>query len=113
VSVLINFNESSGDTHSPHTLTSTPPPFSIPFSGASVYSFNGTEGGAFGSTAPGFIDVVNAPATQKEDGKHNPLPSEFMVVEAGKGAGGVYTFRVAQRVGSTWGTVLGMKNFTC
>ena len=101
----------------PPILTPTPPPIFypifVPFSGASVYSFNGTEGGAFGSTAPGYIDVVNAPATQKEDGKHNPLPSEFMVVEAGKGAGGVYTFRVAQRVGSTWGTVLGMKNFTC
>lgn len=77
-----------------------------------MYSFNGTDGGAFGSTAPGFIDVVNAPATQKEDGVHNPLPSEFMAVEA-TGAGGVYTFRVAQRVGSTWGTVMGKKNFTC
>jgi hypothetical protein len=81
--------------------------------GASVYSFNGTHGGAWGERGAGFIDVINAPATQKEDGKHNTLPSEFMVLEASMGAGGVGSFRVAQRVGSGWGTVMGMKNFTC
>ena len=31
--------------------------------GASVYSFNGTAQGAFGSSAAGFIDVINAPAS--------------------------------------------------
>ena len=80
--------------------------------GASVYSFNGTHGGAWGEGA-GFVDVINAPATQKEDGQHNTLPSEFMVLEASMGAGGVGSFRVAQRVGSGWGTVQGIKKFTC
>ena len=60
----------------------------------------------------GFIDVINAPATQKEDGPHNPLPSEFTVLEAKMLGGGMGSFRVAQRVGSGWGTVLSMKNFT-
>ena len=81
--------------------------------GASVYSFNGTHGGSWGESGAGYIDVINAPATQKEDGKHNTLPSEFMVLEAAVGAGGQGSFRVAQRVGSGWGTVQGIKNFTC
>ncbi len=81
--------------------------------GASVYSFNGTVQGAFGSSAAGFIDVINAPATQKEDGPHNPLPSEFMALEASVDASGAGTFRVAQRVGSTWGSVVGKKAFSC
>ena len=82
--------------------------------GAAVYSFNGTSQGPFGSTAPGAIDVINAPATQKEDGKFNALPSEFMAVEASVDtATGKGVLRVAQRVGSAWGTVQGMKSFQC
>lgn len=81
--------------------------------GASVYSFNGTHGGSWGESGAGYIDVINAPATQKEDGKHNTLPSEFMVLEAAVGAGGQGSFRVAQRVGSGWGTVQGIKSFSC
>jgi hypothetical protein len=84
--------------------------------GASVYSFNGTaDVGQFDPTneAPGFVSVINAPATQKEDGDHNPLPSEFMVLEAALDAAGAGTFRVAQRVGSAWGSVQGTKAFTC
>jgi hypothetical protein len=82
---------------------------------AQVYASNGTHEAAWGSAAPGFIDVINAPATQKEDGKHNALLSEFMVLEAAlqnedTGAG---TFRVAQRVGHGWGSVLAQKTFTC
>jgi hypothetical protein len=84
---------------------------------AGVYSFNGTaQANAFDSTTlpAGFISVINAPATQKEDGKLNALPSEFMVLEATlPDASGKGTFRVAQRVGSTWGTVQGSKPFTC
>lgn len=81
---------------------------------AGVYSFNGTNQGAWASDAPGFIDVINAPATQKEDGKLNPLPSEFMAMEAALEAGSSKgTFRVAQRVGSEWGKVMGQKAFTC
>jgi hypothetical protein len=85
---------------------------------AEVYSHNGTHQGIWNSGLPGFVDVINAPATQKEDGQRNALPSEFMVMEAsfataedekaGKG-----TFRVAQRVGHGWGTVLGSKTFQC
>jgi hypothetical protein len=81
--------------------------------GASVYSFNGTAQGAFGSTSPGYIDVINAPATQKEDGSHDPLPSEFMAMEVAIDESGAASFRVAQRVGSTWGTVQGKKSFQC
>jgi hypothetical protein len=81
--------------------------------GASVYSFNGTTQGPWGSTANGFIDVINAPATQKEDGAHNPLPSEFMALEVSLDGKGMARFRVAQRVGSAWGTVQGEKSFQC
>ena len=81
--------------------------------GASTYSYNGTHGGAWGEKTAGYIDVINAPATQKEDGKHNPLPSEFMVLEASMLGGGVGSFRVAQRVGSGWGNVLSLKTFSC
>lgn len=83
--------------------------------GANAYSYNGSDMGAWnaGATTPGFIDVINAPATQKEDGHLNPLPSEFMVLDAAMLGGGKGTFRVAQRVGSAWGSVLAMKNFTC
>jgi len=60
------------------------------------------------------VPVVNAPATQKEDGEHNALPSEFMVaevsVDASTGAG---RFRVGQRVGTAWGSVLGERSFSC
>ena len=52
-------------------------------------------------------------AAQKEDGQHNPLPSEFMALEASVDASGAGSFRVAQRVGSTWGTVQGKKGFSC
>ena len=81
---------------------------------ADLYSFNGTDQGAFDDARPGFVPVVNAPATQKEDGDHNALPSEFMVadvtVDAATGAG---RFRVGQRVGTSWGEVLGERAFTC
>ena len=81
---------------------------------AMAYSFNGTDGGDFGSTAPGFIDVVNAPATQKEDGQFNALPSEFMAAELALDATGkAGTFRVAQRVGSGWGKIQASKKVTC
>ena len=82
---------------------------------ANAYSYNGSSMGPWnaGASQPGFIDVINAPATQKEDGKLNPLPSEFMVLDAAMLGGGKGTFRVAQRVGSGWGSVLAMKNFTC
>jgi hypothetical protein len=86
---------------------------------AMIYSFNGTKQGKWGSNETGYIDVVNAPATQKEDGKRNALPSEFMVIETaldgGMGAkGGVTgTLRVAQRVGHEWGNILGSKRFEC
>ncbi len=85
---------------------------------AGVYSFNGTNQGEWAAGKPGFIDVVNAPATQKEDGKHNALPSEFMVLEAGFASeedarAGAGMLRVAQRVGSGWGAVVGTKQFTC
>lgn len=81
---------------------------------AEVYSYNGTTQSTWGKGA-GFVDVVNAPATQKEDGKGNPLPSEFMVIEAAMDSPSANTgkLRVAQRVGSGWGTVLAVKNFTC
>jgi hypothetical protein len=83
-----------------------------------VYSFNGTDQGEWAAGKPGFLDVVNAPATQKEDGSHNALPSEFMVLEAGfasqaEAEAGAGLLRVAQRVGSGWGTVLGQKQFSC
>ena len=84
--------------------------------GAAIYSFNGTaDVGSFDTSKepPGFVSVINAPATQKEDGDHNPLPSEFMALEAAIDATGAGTFRVAQRVGSAWGSVQGQKAFTC
>ena len=82
---------------------------------AEMYSFNGTKQAAWGSNASGFVDVVNAPATQKEDGHHNALPSEFMALELALDAGSATegTLRVAQRVGSAWGSVLGSKRFSC
>lgn len=82
---------------------------------ANMYAFNGTKQGAWGSNASGFIDVVNAPATQKEDGHHNALPSEFTVLEIAldEGSATEGTLRVAQRVGSAWGSVLGSKRFSC
>ena len=81
---------------------------------AALYSHNGTaESGDFNDPRPGFISVVNAPATQKEDGQHNPLPSEFMAVEVSVNATtGAGRFRVAQRVGQAWGDVLGEKSFS-
>lgn len=80
---------------------------------AEVYSYNGTEMAPWGTK--GFVDVINAPATQKEDGKGNPLPSEFMVIEAAMDSptATTGTLRVAQRVGSGWGTVLAKKSFQC
>lgn len=81
---------------------------------AELYSFNGTAQGPWAGGRPGFIDVINAPATQKEDGQHNPLPSEFMLIEATLGADERNgTLRVAQRVGHGWGDVLGSKSFVC
>ncbi len=82
---------------------------------AETYSFNGTKQGVWGSNATGFLDVVNAPATQKEDGKHNALPSEFMAIELALDAGSATegTLRVAQRVGHGWGSVQGSKRFSC
>jgi hypothetical protein len=82
---------------------------------AEVYSYNGTKQAQWGKGGAGFVDVVNAPATQKEDGKGNPLPSEFMVLEAAMDSPTASTgkLRVAQRVGSTWGNVQGEKTFTC
>ena len=82
---------------------------------AEMYSFNGSAQAAWAAGAPGFIDVVNAPATQKEDGKRNALPSEFMTLEVALDAGSesAGTLRVAQRVGSAWGKVLGSKRFEC
>jgi hypothetical protein len=81
---------------------------------AELYSFNGTVQGAWAGNRAGFIDVINAPATQKEDAEHNPLPSEFMLLDAeiaeGERNG---TLRVAQRVGHSWGEVIGSKSFTC
>ena len=76
---------------------------------AEMYSFNGTKQGAWGSNASGFIDVVNAPATQKEDGKHNALPSEFTAFEIAldEGSATEGTMRIAQRVGSAWGSAWG------
>jgi hypothetical protein len=85
---------------------------------AGVYSFNGTDqANEFDpSKLPaGFISVINAPSTQKEDGELNPLPSEFMAMEASlpDATSGEGTFRVAQRVGSSWGPVSGTKAFKC
>lgn len=82
---------------------------------AEMYSFNGTAQSKWASDAAGFIDVVNAPATQKEDGKRNALPSEFMALEVAldEGSANAGTLRVAQRVGSAWGSVLGSKRFVC
>ncbi len=42
--------------------------------GASTYSFNGTHEGSWGEKASGFIDVINAPATQRRPGLTNPCP---------------------------------------
>lgn len=72
--------------------------------------------GDFGTTEAGYIPVVNAPATQKEDGNHTAQPSEFMVLEAdmeGDGSTGRGTLRVAQRVGAGWGSVQGSRPFQC
>ena len=85
---------------------------------AGVYSFNGTtQSGSFDTAALplGYISVINSPATQKEDGDFNPLPSQFMALEATlkDATSGVGTFRVGQRVGSTWGSVQGSKSFKC
>lgn len=81
---------------------------------AELYSFNGTAQGPWAGGRPGFIDVINAPATQKEDGQHNPLPSEFMLLEAAVTAGERNgTLRVAQRVGHGWGDIIGAKPFVC
>jgi len=83
---------------------------------AGVYAFNGTtQLNAFDTAKrpAGYISVINAPATQKEDGKLNALPSEFMALEASIEADGTGTFRVAQRVGSGWGPVQGTKSFKC
>ena len=81
---------------------------------AETYSYNGTAQGPWGAGGA-FIDVVNAPATQKEDGKGNPLPSEFIVMEAAMDSptAATGTLRVAQRVGSAWGPILAKKRFTC
>jgi hypothetical protein len=81
---------------------------------ADLYSHNGTAQGEFNDPRPGFITVVNAPATQKEDGQRNPLPSEFLAVEVSVNATtGAGVFRVAQRVGQAWGKVLGSRPFVC
>jgi hypothetical protein len=85
---------------------------------ATLASFNGTTQGEWNSKEPGFINVITAPATQKEDGYHNALPSEFMVIDAGfatseDAAAGTGILRVAQRVGSSWGTVIGTAPFQC
>jgi len=81
---------------------------------ADLYSHNGTmQSGDFNDPHEGFIAVVNAPATQKEDGDFNPLPSEFLAVDVTVDASGAGRFRVAQRVGQGWGDVLGERNFTC
>ena len=59
--------------------------------------------------------MINAPATQKDDGKGNPLPSEFMVLEVAMDSDTATTgtLRVAQRVGSSWGAVQGIRKFQC
>ena len=82
---------------------------------AEMYSYNGTAQGQWAQGRAGFVDVVNAPATQKEDGKGNPLPSEFMALEAAMDSptASTGTLRVAQRVGSAWGSILGKKTFDC
>jgi hypothetical protein len=82
---------------------------------AELYAYNGSAQAPWGSGGAGFVDVVNAPATQKEDGHGNALPSEFMVLEVAMDGPAATTgrLRVAQRVGSAWGAVLGEKNFTC
>ena len=80
---------------------------------ADLYSFNGTAEGAFNDARAGFIPVVNAPATQKEDGDFNALPSEFLVADVTVDASGAGRFRIGQRVGTAWGSVLGELNFTC
>ena len=82
---------------------------------AEMYSYNGTAQGQWAQGRVGFVDVVNAPATQKEDGKGNPLPSEFMALEAAMDSptASTGTLRVAQRVGSAWGSILGKKTFDC
>jgi len=80
---------------------------------AGLYSFNGTHDGAWNAGAS-FLNVMNAPATQKEDGAHNPLPSEFMAAEASLAADAhTGTLRIAQRVGSGWGSVQGSTTFQC
>lgn len=83
---------------------------------ASVYSYNGTAQGPFGAGGA-FIDVINAPSTQKEDGSGNPSPSEWLVSEvaqdAAAAAAGTAVFRVAQAVGESWGSVLARKTIAC
>lgn len=87
---------------------------------AATYSFSAATQaqGPWDSGQPGFLDVIVAPATQKEAGNGSALPSEFMVLQAALDdpadpANRTGTFRVAQRVGQGWGTVLGAKRFTC
>ena len=82
---------------------------------AGVYAFNGThQSDDFDAQDSGYIGVVNAPATQKEDGEHAALPSEFMALEASvDDATGKGTLRVAQRVGHGWGKVMGTRAFQC
>ena len=59
---------------------------------AGLYSFSGTADGGWGAGGA-FVDVMNAPATQKEDGVLNPLPSEFMVIQASLPEGGGLRWR--------------------
>lgn len=80
---------------------------------AGLYSFNGTDEGAWNDPRPGFVNVMNAPATQKEAGDQTALPSEFMALEATVDAAGAGTLRIAQRVGSGWGNVQGSTTFSC
>lgn len=80
---------------------------------AGLYSFNGTSDGEWNDPRPGFINVMNAPATQKEAGDQTALPSEFMALEATVDAAGAGTLRIAQRVGSGWGNVQGSTTFSC
>lgn len=83
---------------------------------AAIYKFNGTEAvyPPYPSTGPALLDVFNIPSTQKEDNHGFPLPSEFLAVElAVETATGEASFRVAQRVGSGWGSVMGNKTLKC
>lgn len=81
---------------------------------AAIYSVivtaNATEMHPFGSA--GGIDVYNIPSTQKEDSDGFPAPSEFMAFEL-SAEGANVTFRAAQRVSYTWGSVQATKTFAC